>query len=153
MKKEKLLMIAVLFCSIWSAACGIGGSNTKDDKTNQSKTSAPAIKISAEELTKEWKANPAATNEKYDGKNVEISGGTNNVEISGDSAVIQMDGDGAKIFCNVETTDGTDKLKKMLDDSRVPKPIKMTVKGVYQKGSADKSAVEIKPCEPPYLFQ
>lgn len=153
MKNKQMKIILLLVALGLAAACGSGSSNANGGKTNQSKTAAPAIRITAEELTKEWKTNPAATDEKYAGKNLEIDGGTSYVQISGDSAVIQMDGGDAKIFCNVEATAGTDKLQKMLGDSRIPKPIKMSVKGIYLKGSADKSAVEIKPCEPPYLFQ
>ena len=150
MKEQTKILLLMIFTFALAACGSVSGDS---NETNQTKTAAPSIKIRAEELTEEWKANPAAADEKYADKKLEIQGETSFVEITGENAVIKLNSGEPKILCHIEATDGTDKLQKILADSRIPKPIKITVEGVYLKASADKSAIEIKPCEPPYLFQ
>lgn len=154
MKNNQIKNFLLLIFAHAAAACG-SGADGNANQTNQTKTAAaPAIKIEADDLMTEWQKDRAATETKYAGKRLEISGAAVGAGKSDDKAEIRLytNAVGA-VVCQTDSTAGTDKLSALINDKRVPSPPKITVTGTFAKASPNGNDIEIVPCEPPYPFQ
>jgi hypothetical protein len=146
------LLIAVMFLLCISAACS-KSTNTAAESGNAAQKKEAAIKISAEDLMREWTKDRAAADAKYANRKLEISGTAVSVDNSGDQAEIRLSAGEGNIICLTEATDGTEKLSRLISDKRSPAPPKITVTGTYSTEQSGGNRIQIAPCEPPYTFQ
>ena len=170
---RKITCFLMALVAALSISCGgiKPAANTAVTNTGNSGTAAKpaAIEITPDALMKEWLADSAATDEKYKGKTLSLTGEVAFVAPIGEEAYITLlematpdKKRGIKITCGSPITEDTKRLvyltqeaEKMIEretnrkDIKVPSP-KVTIKGVYKSSTPPEreyGTIDLKPCE------
>ena len=172
MKNKTTAIAAILLVAIVAGGCGMfGGANSNATKTaNGNKPPAtpevPAIEITGAALGQEWLANPAATDTKYKGKVLSITGELYLAQHIGDQAFIDLVGipintkdpnnKSVRISCGsaitaetqllVKAREANDKMMSENPTAKYPPQPTLTVKGTY-KASADRGIIDVSDCK------
>lgn len=172
MKNKTTALAAILLVAIVAGGCGMfGGANSNSTGTANSNKPAgtpevQAIEMTAAALGQEWLANPAATDTKYKGKVVSVTGELFLAQHIGDKAFIDLVGipintkdpnnKGVRISCGspitaetqllVKAREANDKMMRENPTAKYPPQPTLTVKGTYL-ASAERGIIDVSDCK------
>ena len=179
MKHTLFFIIGTLALSGLTGGCARSGGTNANASANSGNPGArevPAIEITAAALGKEWLADAAATDAKYKGKTLSITGELWLAQMIGDKAFVDVVGvatdpydakaKGMRVSCGTtpdrETTvlikarEFNEKMVSENPKAKMPPQPTVTVKGVYSASTpADRPGpgiIDLEPCkvEPAY---